>query len=199
MSGLKEREVLTLLNETDKLNKRHIVRLLDSFDHKKHLILVFELMEMDLREVLKTIGKGVGISIEGTRSYARQLFIALFHLKKNNIIHADLKPDNILVTNSKKTLKLADLGSAFPIEENTITPYLISRYYRPPEIILGLPYECAVDVWSAACTIYELYTGKFLFPGRSNNEMLKLIMQTKGRFSNKVLKRGEYTAKYFDK
>lgn len=71
MSGLKEKDILTTLNESDKHNKRHIIRLIDTFDHKKHLILVFELMEMDLRQVLKTFGKSVGLSMESVRSYAR--------------------------------------------------------------------------------------------------------------------------------
>lgn len=109
-----------------------------------------------------------------------------------------MKPDNILVTNNKKTLKLSDFGSAFTVEENTITPYLVARYYRAPEIMLGCPYDTAVDIWSAACTIFELYTGKILFSGRDNNEMLKVILQTKGRFNNKMLKRGEFSGQYFD-
>lgn len=53
-------------------------------------------------------------------------------------------------------------------------------------------------MWSAACTIYELYTGKFLFAGESNNEMLKLILQTVGKLSLKLLKRGAFVYKYFD-
>jgi len=93
---------------------------------------------------------------------------------------------------------LCDFGSAFPVNENSITEYLVSRYYRAPEIMLGCPYDTAIDVWSSACTVYELYTGQFLFPGKNNNEMLKLIMQTKGKFNNKILKRGEFTPKYFD-
>ena len=64
--------------------------------------------------------------------------------------------------------------------------------------MLGCPYDTAVDMWSAACTIFELYTGKILFPGKDNNEMLKLILQTKGRFNNKMLKRGEFSSQYFD-
>lgn len=103
-----------------------------------------------------------------------------------------------MVTNNKKTLKLSDFGSAFSVEENTITPYLVARYYRAPEIMLGCPYDMAVDMWSAACTIFELYTGKILFSGRDNNEMLKVILQTKGKFNNKMLKRGEFSAQYFD-
>lgn len=91
ISGLKEREMLMLLNEADRHNKRHVIRLLDAFEFRKHLILVFELMEMDLRSAIKTFGKKVGLSIESVRSYARQLFIALAHLRKHKIIHADCK------------------------------------------------------------------------------------------------------------
>eukprot|EP01016_Furgasonia_blochmanni_P046397 TRINITY_DN667_c0_g2_i1.p1 TRINITY_DN667_c0_g2~~TRINITY_DN667_c0_g2_i1.p1 ORF type:complete len:609 (-),score=123.11 TRINITY_DN667_c0_g2_i1:693-2519(-) len=136
-SGERERDFLQKLNDQDKNDKWHIVRMLNSFDYRRHLWLVFELMEMDLRETIKTYGKKIGLSIEGVRSYAKQILIALTFLKKNKLIHADLKPDNILVTNNKKTCKICDLGSAFPIEENYITEELVSRFYRAPEIILG--------------------------------------------------------------
>jgi serine/threonine protein kinase len=89
---------------------------------------------MNLREVLKRYGKDVGINIKAVRVYAQQLFLALSLLKKCNILHADIKPDNILVTESKNTLKLCDLGSASDADDNDITPYLVSRFYRAPEI-----------------------------------------------------------------
>jgi serine/threonine protein kinase len=53
------------------------------------------------------------------------------------------------------------------------------RFYRAPEIILGLKYDFAVDLWSAGCTIYELYTGKIMFPGHTNNDMLRLVSSKK--------------------
>lgn len=89
---------------------------------------------MNLRDVLKKYGKDVGISIKAVRVYAQQLFLSLSLLKKCNILHADIKPDNILVTESKNVLKLCDLGSASDASENEITPYLVSRFYRAPEI-----------------------------------------------------------------
>lgn len=63
-----------------------------------------------------------------------QLLLALRLLKKCGIIHADIKPDNMLVNERKNVIKLCDFGSAFPAEENAITPYLQSRFYRAPEI-----------------------------------------------------------------
>ena len=126
------------------------------------------------------------------------MFLGLTLLKKCNILHADIKPDNILVSESRNTLKLCDLGSASDASDNTITPYLVSRFYRAPEIMLGLQYDYAIDVWSSACTLYELFTGKILFAGRSNNQMLKQIMELKGRFPNKLLRKAQFTTDHFD-
>ncbi|CAM0135470.1 unnamed protein product [Umbelopsis sp. WA50703] len=195
-AGIKELNILKKLMEADPEDKKHVIRLRRSFEHRNHLCLVFESLSMNLREVLKRYGKDVGINIKAVRVYAQQLFLALSLLNKSNILHADIKPDNILVTESKNTLKLCDLGSASDVAENDITPYLVSRFYRAPEI--SVPYDTSIDVWSVGCTLYELYTGKILFPGRSNNQMLKHIMDVKGKFSAKMLRKGQFTEQHFD-
>ncbi|KAI9308164.1 kinase-like domain-containing protein [Cunninghamella echinulata] len=197
-AGLKELALLKKLKEADPDNKKHVIRLLRHFEHRNHLCLVFESLSMNLRDVLKKYGKDVGISIKAVRVYAQQLFLSLSLLKKCNILHADIKPDNILVTESKNVLKLCDLGSASDASENEITPYLVSRFYRAPEIILGLHYDFALDVWSVACTLFELFTGKILFPGRSNNQMLKYMMEIKGKFPNKMLRKAQFTSQHYD-
>lgn len=97
------------------------------------------------------------------------------------------------------TFKLCDFGSAGTTDECEITPYLVSRFYRPPEVILGLPYNEMVDVWSMGCVLYELFTGKILFPGKDNNEMLRLFMELKGHLPNRMIKRGEFKDEHFDK
>ena len=129
-TGLKELEMLRRLNEADPDDKYHCLRLYRHFFHKKHLCLAFEHLSMNLREVLKKYGKHVGIHIVAVRSYAQQLLFALKLMKKCNIIHADIKPDNILVNETKSMLKLCDFGSASLVNENEITPYLVSRFYR---------------------------------------------------------------------
>lgn len=65
-------------------------------------------------------------------------------------------------------------------------------------VVLGMPYDCAIDVWSAGCTLYELYTGKILFPGRSNAHMLLLMTELRGRFNTKLVKRARFADTYFD-
>jgi serine/threonine-protein kinase PRP4 len=90
------------------------------------------------------------------------------------------------------------LGSASSASDNEITPYLVSRFYRAPEIILGIPYDYAVDMWSIGCTLFELYTGKILFTGRNNNQMLKSIMECRGKYPPKLLRRGSLAHLHFD-
>ncbi|KAJ7310594.1 kinase-like domain-containing protein [Mycena albidolilacea] len=197
-AGLKESAILQKLQTADPEDKKHIVRLERTFEHRGHLCLVFESMSMNLRDVVKRFGKDVGLNIRAVRAYSHQLFIALGHLRKLGVMHADIKPDNILVNDAKTMLKLCDLGSASDAADNEITPYLVSRFYRAPEIILGVPYDPALDVWSVGCTLYELYTGKILFPGRSNNQMLLHMMELKGRFNGKMIKRAKFGDTYFD-
>lgn len=162
-SGEKEIDVIKLLNQNDPNSRKHIIKLLDNFEYRKHLCLVFEQMDRDLRETLKMYGRRIGLSLEAVKSYSKQLFVALAHMRKLKIIHSDLKPDNILITNNNKTIKVCDFGTALTTDEANLVDYMQSRYYRAPEIILGGPYDTAIDMWSAACTIYEIYTGKILF------------------------------------
>uniref|UniRef100_A0A672MKS5 Serine/threonine-protein kinase PRP4 homolog n=1 Tax=Sinocyclocheilus grahami TaxID=75366 RepID=A0A672MKS5_SINGR len=197
-TGLKELEFLKKLNDADADDKFHCLRLFRHFYHKQHLCLVFEPLSMNLREVLRKYGKDVGLHIKAVRSYSQQLFLALKLLKRCNILHADIKPDNILVNESKTILKLCDFGSASHVADNDITPYLVSRFYRAPEIIIGKSYDYGIDMWSVGCTLYELYTGKILFPGKTNNHMLKLAMDLKGKLPNKMIRKGLFKDQHFD-
>lgn len=113
--------------------------------------LIANAVSINLREVLKKFGRDVGINLRAVRAYAQQMFLGLGLLRKCNILHADLKPDNVLVSDwplqywlkcanpfkvneSRNVLKICDLGSASDASENEITQYLVSRFYRAPEI-----------------------------------------------------------------
>jgi serine/threonine-protein kinase PRP4 len=107
------------------------------------------------------------------------------------------------VNETRNVLKICDLGTAIDKTDAAtahmdLTPYLVSRFYRAPEIILGIPYDYAVDMWSIGCTLYEMYTGKILFAGDSNNQMLKAIMEIRGKFTPKLFKRGQLSPAHFD-
>ncbi|KAJ2306649.1 U4/U6 small nuclear ribonucleoprotein prp4 [Coemansia sp. RSA 2705] len=196
-AGAKEQRILERLHEADPDDKMHVVQLLGSFVHRGHLCLCFELMSLNLREVVRKYGRDSGLSLQAVRVYAMHLFLALDLLRRCRVIHGDIKPDNCFVSEQRTNVKLGDLGSACDVSENEITPYLVSRFYRAPEIILGLPYNYAIDMWSVGVTLFELYTGKILLPGRNNNHMLRLMMEVRGHLPNRMLRRGQFWQQHF--
>ena len=111
------------------------------------------------------------------RHFTKQVFNGLAQMHAQNISHRDLKPENILIKQPsrlvqpndplKSELKIADLGAAKMLSENGLnTPYVVSRYYRAPELIMGSnKYDCSIDVWSTGCILFELITRTPLFPG----------------------------------
>ncbi|KAL0737545.1 hypothetical protein Bca4012_013755 [Brassica carinata] len=197
-AGQTEVQILKKLAGADRDDKRHCVRLLSSFKYRNHLCLVFESLHLNLRELLKKFGRNIGLKLSAVRSYSKQLFIALKHLKNCGVLHCDIKPDNMLVNENKTVLKLCDFGNAMFAGKNEVTPYLVSRFYRSPEIILGLAYDHPLDIWSVGCCLYELYCGKVLFPGATNNDMLRLHMELKGLFPKKMLRKGAFIDQHFD-
>lgn len=191
MSRAAENEVAFL----KKLNHAHIIKLelpttQQLLEHRGHVVMVFPYLPFNLRDVLQKFGKGVGLSMVAVKSYLVQLLSALKHLEKYNIIHADIKPDNMLVSEDFGTVKLCDFGSAMEngSADAVPTPYLVSRFYRAPEIILGAVPTPALDLWSVGVTVAELFLGRLLFQGSSNNDMLRTVMETMGPFSAKTLR-----------
>lgn len=86
-------------------------------------------------------------------------------LRQHSLIHCDLKPENILLMQPQRSaIKVIDFGSSCFINERMYT-YVQSRFYRSPEVILGLTYGCEIDMWSFGCILAELYMGYPLFPG----------------------------------
>ncbi|KAJ2002110.1 U4/U6 small nuclear ribonucleoprotein prp4 [Coemansia thaxteri] len=197
-AGTKEKRMLGRLEAADPSGKMHVVRLLGSFVHRGHLCLCFELMSLNLREVVRKYGRDSGLSLQAVRVYATHLLLALDLLRRCDIVHGDLKPDNCFVSELRNNVKLGDLGSASDVSENEITPYLVSRFYRAPEVILGMPHDCSIDVWSLGVTLFELYTGKIMFPGQNNNHMLRFMMEARGHFPNKMLRRGQLWHQHFE-
>jgi serine/threonine-protein kinase PRP4 len=199
-AGMKEVEMLTRLLATDPHNRsKHIIALISHFRHRGHLCLVFEAASLDLRKLIRNLGS-VGLSISGVQLYVKQLFTALKHMKKHSIIHTDLKPDNILVYDNVNSIAICDFGSALSVETDRldVTPVLGSRFYCAPEVMLGLAYSYPIDLWSIGCCLYELYTGKILFSGSSNNEMLYKQQEIRGKIPNKMIKKGQFAAEHFD-
>ena len=173
-------------NDVDPNDEHHILRLRDKFIQKGHLCLVFELLSVNLYELIKQNQyRGLGLNL--VRVFAGQLLDAMSMLKDAHIIHCDLKPENILLTayavipidltcsEESPTIKVVDFGSACH-ERHTVFTYIQSRFYRSPEVMLGLPYSTAIDMWSVGCIAVELFLGLPLFPGSSEyNQICRIV------------------------
>ena len=157
----------------------NIVQLLAHFVHKEHMCLVFELLSYNLYDLLR-LTKFRGVSLNLIRKFGKQIITSLLVLAQQKIIHCDLKPENILLRHPKRSaIKVIDFGSSCR-EGKTLHTYIQSRYYRAPEVILGIRYTAAIDMWSLGCTMIEMHTGEPLFAGSNEGDQLHKIIQCMG-------------------
>jgi len=194
-----EIKLLEEMNKADKEDNYHIVRLFRDFEHRNHLCLVFEYLSYNLYDLIRnTAFKGISLNL--IRKFAQQICHALLFLSSPeiSIIHCDLKPENILLKNPKRTaIKLIDFGSSCKINQ-TMYPYIQSRFYRSPEVLLSInPYDEKIDMWSLGCILYELHTGDPIFNGTSEQDQLFKISETFGIPPSAMLEKGRKTASYF--
>ena len=168
----REYEILSQLKDCE-----YVVKLMDTFysvndDGKVVQNLVFEYVTRSLESYMEDFRKKKKyIPIDKIRQISKQLLLGLDYCHKKNIVHRDLKPENVLFTQDTQDerVKICDFGSSKCIKENnTSTPYIVSRYYRAPELILGkIDYNSKIDIFAAGCIIVELFTLTPLFPGKS--------------------------------
>ncbi|CAD6194874.1 unnamed protein product [Caenorhabditis auriculariae] len=126
-----------------------------------------------------------------------QMLCGIRHLHSAGIIHRDLKPSNIVVR-SDCTLKILDFGLARSATEAfMMTPYVVTRYYRAPEVILGMGYRENVDVWSIGCIFGELIRGRVLFPGGDHIDQWNRIIEQLGTPERSFLERLQPTVRNY--
>ena len=171
-----EINILNSLNSERIQQSGHFVIMKDNFTFRGHICIVFELLSINLFEEIQN-SNYVGFDLSTILKFSIQLLFGLLILKNKNIIHCDLKPENILLIKKGKTgIKIIDFGSACNINQTQYI-YIQSRYYRAPEIILGLDYGYEIDMWSLGCILCELYCGIPIFPGENEYDMLYYIME----------------------
>ena len=197
--SITEAKILELLNKKiDPNNEHHFLRMHDSFVHKNHLCLVFELLSNNLYELLKQ-NQYNGLSIQLIKIFTKQMLDSLCVLKDSKLIHCDLKPENVLLCSpDKPEIKVIDFGSSCE-EVRTIYTYIQSRFYRAPEIILGIPYSTSIDMWSLGCIVAELFLGIPIFPGSSEFNQITRIVETLSYPPNWMLDMGKNTSKFMVK
>ncbi|OIV94166.1 hypothetical protein TanjilG_13783 [Lupinus angustifolius] len=200
--SLDEIKLLKYVNKHDPGDKYHLLRLYDYFYYREHLLIVCELLKANLYEFHKfnrESGGEVYFTMPRLQSITIQCLEALQFLHSLGLIHCDLKPENILVKSySRCEVKVIDLGSSC-FETDHLCSYVQSRSYRAPEVILGLPYDKKIDIWSLGCILAELCTGNVLFQNDSPATLLARVIGIIGPIDQSMLAKGRDTYKYFTK
>ncbi|XP_062311072.1 cyclin-dependent kinase-like 5 [Osmerus eperlanus] len=184
----------------------NLVRLLGVFRRRRRVFLVFEFVERNLLEeleqnlleeleqnLLEELEQNLleeleqnpsGLGQERARRYLYQTLRALCFCHQHNILHRDVKPENLLVSGGG-VVKLCDFGFARTLAEGAeYTEYVATRWYRPPELLVGdTLYGKQVDVWAAGCVCVEMLTGEPLFPGDSDIDQLYHIIRCFGNLT----------------
>uniref|UniRef100_W5KW65 Stress-activated protein kinase JNK n=1 Tax=Astyanax mexicanus TaxID=7994 RepID=W5KW65_ASTMX len=175
-----------------------IISLLNVFTPQKSLeefqdvYLVMELMDANLCQVIQ-----MELDHERMSYLLYQMLCGIKHLHSAGIIHRDLKPSNIVVK-SDCTLKILDFGLARTAGTSfMMTPYVVTRYYRAPEVILGMGYKENVDMWSVGCIFGELIRGSVLFPGTDHIDQWNKVIEQLGTPSPEFMKKLQPTVRNY--
>ncbi|SPQ22885.1 8a495e0f-42cb-487f-89e3-38ac7db9bf17 [Thermothielavioides terrestris] len=164
------------------LKHENIVALHDVIHTENKLMLVFEYMDGDLKKYMDTQGERGALKPPVIKSFMYQLLKGIDFCHKNRVLHRDLKPQNLLI-NSKGQLKLGDFGlaRAFGIPVNTFSNEVVTLWYRAPDVLLGSrTYNTSIDIWSAGCIMAEMFSGRPLFPGTTNEDQIVRIFRIMG-------------------
>jgi serine/threonine protein kinase len=118
------------------------------------------------------------------KDYMFQLLNGLAWIHSKKIAHRDLKPENVLLS-KEGVIKICDFGSSKVIDEKgKNTPYIVSRYYRAPELIMCISkYSVEIDIWAAGCILAELFLLTPLFKGKTEGDQLFKIFEVLGSFT----------------
>lgn len=197
LQALVEADILRTLSQHDPNNRHHLVRYGEHFNFREHLCISTELLGINLYELIKYNGfKGLPVPL--VRHFTKQVLEGLDFMASRTIIHCDLKPENILLCDPERGgVKIIDFGSSCYESEKVYT-YIQSRFYRSPEVMLGMVYNKQIDIWSLGCIVSELITGRPLFIGENEQEQIACIMEFFGVPDRAMISRCSRRKVFFD-
>jgi len=159
---------INILSKLKSKEKNNIIKLLETFYYDNTEYTILKMYDISLKEYIKNYTS----SVDETTNIARKINNGMIYLKKNNIIHCDIKPDNILFKDSKlKDIVIIDFGISLSKNKKYNHNVIQTIYYRAPEILLGTKFDCKIDMWSLGCVIYEIFYRTPLFPYKKNDEL----------------------------
>ncbi|CAN0419815.1 unnamed protein product, partial [Lampetra fluviatilis] len=157
----------------------NVVKVLNHFDFRGHHCIILELLKESLHDVIKEAGLRQ-LHMGMVKTYTRGILKFLCHTKARSIIHADIKPENVLIKDTVTcTIRVTDFGTSFFVKSQ---PLYVggTRPFQSPEVLLGYRLTFAVDMWALGCTVAELVTGRELFQSDSRDDHLPCCMEILG-------------------
>ncbi|CAN1778260.1 Mitogen-activated protein kinase 4 [Linum perenne] len=174
---LREIKLLRHMNHENVIAIRDIIRppKKEAFND---VYIVYELMDTDLHQIIRS---DQFLTDDHCQYFLYQLLRGLKYVHSANVLHRDLKPSNLLL-NANCDLKIGDFGLARTTSETDfMTEYVVTRWYRAPELLLNCSeYTAAIDIWSVGCILGEVMTREPLFPGKDYVHQLRLITELIG-------------------
>lgn len=195
-----ELAMLKVLGQLD-ADRANVVKFYQRFQHMGYTCLVFEMLDKDLFHYLVEEQNG-SMYVDQIRPIAKQLLVALESLQSVGMVHADIKPDNIMLIDEEDLpcqVKLIDFGLALCSSAARPGDPLQPIGYRAPEVSLGLPYNEAIDMWGLGCSLAFLYLGCHLFPVHCEYLMMKVMVEMLGMPPEEQLRCGKSTRNFFCK
>lgn len=194
-----EADCLVKLNEADTYNASATITLLHTFMFDQHFCMVFDLLQPTPLTNYFKLMKGEEVVLKGIRQVAIRLLVALGFLERENTLHADIKPSNVLLkrANDFYSCTLIDFGNAIKCVEEELSLYyddynLVTLLYRPPEVMFGCNFGLPVDMWSLGCVLAELYLKTPIFVGNDKLQIVRKMASILGFVPRHLFYKGMY-------
>lgn len=164
------------------LQHPNIVKIIEAFfDANDDMMLVMEMCEQSLFHYMLSFQKEKGTAIPRSEGllFFKQLCTGLHWIHAHKFMHRDIKPSNLLINAADKTLKICDFGLSRYIayDELPLTKEVMSRWYRAPEVLLGVAYAFSADIWSAGCVLAEIQLSYAPFQSETDIGVLRKILE----------------------
>lgn len=200
--SIDEIKLLRYINVNGDVDQHHVLRVFDFFYHKEHLFIVTELLKDNLYEYYKFNREKENeeyFTVGRLQKITWQILQGLSFIHGLQLIHCDLKPENIMIKSYSRTeVKIIDFGSSCYVHDH-LSSYVQSRSYRAPEVIIGCKYDYKIDMWSLGCILAELYTGSVLFQNETVQGLLARVIGILGPFPEWMMEEGKLVSKFFTK
>lgn len=178
-----------------KIHKNEILlQIYDYFEDNSLYYIILEEMEMNLYQLLTINHHYI---LHNIISLIQSLQYSMYYLHQLHIIHSDIKPSNIMIT-SNNHFKLIDYGNSLINYTSNGNEYIQSRWYRAPEIILGLEWNEMIDIWSIGCVLFECIIGDVLFPADNDIDQLIMIRESIGIFPSEMIQNATKNKMFFE-